>query len=742
MANRTEQRLIDNLISGFQNSDAYRSLPPAAKTSIGNSVEQYAATYSNQISNQISQESNYQLDAIPANLIGVKNPVNVVSQNLSSTQLTNNISPVVTNNLLGPISAQAENELFNLINSSLPAGVLGGAQFDIVNGILGSVVGNSVSNLINGELSDFSDGVFSRSNTVVPFVREPQSYFSDPNTALQRIDEDYSRTLTAQSLQRAQNFDVNNDENISKLVTKTTGFIDPSATYPTKDYADRAETNKLATGDVNGTIVQTKEVERTLGIQLPSGQSFEQPEIPFKGEYPYNKVIQTESGHIIEMDDTPGAERLQVYHRTGTFVEIDSNGSVVKKTKGSNYEIIDKNGYISVAGEAAVSVKGNVRVYIGGDANIEVEGDTNLTCFNDITMQASGRVDISATEEINLHSANINIEADVNLSMKGDVNAFLTATNIYNKANLNNYSETLGNHFITSAGSYYNQAGSQVHFKSGSTFNVDGSQVWLNSGRSTTSLPSLYSISSNIGLIGERKDITYFTIPDPVSPNFKDSIGFIAEDSEFTQEANEQLEKVKQFGIALDSDLNTRAVVVGSDTPRSENFNVIMPNQTLLGETYLPDNYDLSENFTLGMLSSKAVVTNNPVVAQAGLSYGELVYNLQGMALNILEPLLALYPNMFVTSAFRTLKNSSSTSDHPRGKAVDIQFKNVPKSEYFNIAKKLATQLNYDKLLLEYKTFGTGLPWIHISFDVTKQRKIVLTYFNNKKYGEGLSNLA
>jgi len=97
---------------------------------------------------------------------------------------------------------------------------------------------------------------------------------------------------------------------------------------------------------------------------------------------------------------------------------------------------------------------------------------------------------------------------------------------------------------------------------------------------------------------------------------------------------------------------------------------------------------------------------------------------------------------MLVTSAFRLARNSGSTSDHPRGKAVDIQFKNVSKAEYFNIAKKLATQLNYDKLLLEYKTYGTGNPWIHISFDIEKQRKIVLTYLNDKKYGDGLISLA
>ena len=141
-------------------------------------------------------------------------------------------------------------------------------------------------------------------------------------------------------------------------------------------------------------------------------------------------------------------------------------------------------------------------------------------------------------------------------------------------------------------------------------------------------------------------------------------------------------------------------------------------------------------------MTTKAAVSKYPLVPQLGLTYGQIAYNLQGLALNVLEPLLALYPKMLVTSAFRSAASSSSTSDHPRGKAVDIQFPGVGKEEYYNIAKKLATQLNYDKLLLEYKTYGTGLPWIHISFDVNAPRKIVLTYLNDRKYGDGLVNIA
>jgi len=290
--------------------------------------------------------------------------------------------------------------------------------------------------------------------------------------------------------------------------------------------------------------------------------------------------------------------------------------------------------------------------------------------------------------------------------------------------------------------SYFMQTGAAQHFKAGGSINADGSRIDLNSGTSSSSLQSKYSFPANIGLIGTRKDILYEKIPDPVSANYLDEDGYKAEDAEEAAEANSQAEVLKRKGIASRSDLGQSAVPIESDSPSSSNSIVIKPDASILKQVYLPDNYQLSKHFTLAQLSSKAVVSKYPVRAQLGLTYGEIVYNLAGIALNVLEPLIALYPNALVTSAFRTAESSSSRSQHPRGKAVDIQIPGVSKAEYFNIAKKLATQLNYDKLLLEYKTYGTGLPWIHISFDVNAQSKQVLTYLNDKKYSDGLTNLA
>ena len=733
----------DILIQELSKNPAYYNLPPATKIVLDQAIETAASTSSVNILKQVQSFSNSAITNNSKTIIGPNNQYNITTSNLSSNDLKNRLIPNANSQLLGGLANDLTFTLLNDLNNKLPPNLRGVIPIEAVISQLSNVANLAVTKGIGASVGQVSTNILSGNFNVKSIVGDLKNLFtSNPTGALSEVNKTFDTSTTNKALNEARNFDVNNASNREKLITQTTGFIDPNAQYPTKDYQGQPDTNKLARGEVNGTVVQQKEKERSKGIQLPNGQSFEEPHIPYKAQYPYNKVTETESGHIIEIDDTEGAERIHVYHKSGTYVEIDSNGSVVRKTKGSSYEIIDKNGYISVTGDASVSVKGSVKIYVGGDADIEVEGDVNLKSFNDITMQAAGRVDISATEEINFHSANINIEADVNLNMKGDINAFLTTKDYYVKANNNSYHETLQNAYMKTGASIFNQAGSQIHNKSGDTFNVDGSAVYLNSGTSSASLPSKLSNSANIGMIGERKTVVYTEIPDPGSPNYLDAEGLQGEDSLNADDTNAQRQRLKNKGVTSADDDNFTGIAIDSDNPKSPNPAFILPDQSLLKVTSLPDNYQLSKHFTLASLSSKAVVSKYPVEAQSGLTYGQIVYNLAAVALNILEPALALFPNLMVTSGFRTVGASNPNSQHTKGQAADIQIRGISKNDYFEVAKKLANNLNYDQCLLEYKTTGTGMPWIHISINVSGQRSQVLTLLNDKKYSAGLTKLA
>lgn len=156
------------------------------------------------------------------------------------------------------------------------------------------------------------------------------------------------------------------------------------------------------------------------------------------------------------------------------------------------------------------------------------------------------------------------------------------------------------------------------------------------------------------------------------------------------------------------------------------------------------DQIQLTANFTVGKMTRKPHVVFDHALRDGtgGLTVEQIVCNLKMLAVNVVEPMRAQYPNGFLTNTWRPAGIGSATSQHPKGMACDIQFRNVSKKDYFTIAQWFRDNLVYDQLLLEYKTTGSGLPWIHVSFNKASNRKQVLTILNNKTYGQGLIDLS
>ena len=155
------------------------------------------------------------------------------------------------------------------------------------------------------------------------------------------------------------------------------------------------------------------------------------------------------------------------------------------------------------------------------------------------------------------------------------------------------------------------------------------------------------------------------------------------------------------------------------------------------------DGIVLTESFTIGNLTrSPSTTFDNPLRGGVGdLSLEEICCNLKLLAVNCLEPIKAQYRDLIITNTWRP-PGSNSKSQHPKGQAADMQFRSAKKSDYFQIAQWIKENIQFDQLLLEYKTTGTGLPWIHISFSKTNNRNQILTLLNNVTYGAGLNQLA
>jgi hypothetical protein len=91
--------------------------------------------------------------------------------------------------------------------------------------------------------------------------------------------------------------------------------------------------------------------------------------------YPANHVTETQSGHIMEVDDTPDLERLSTFHTSGTYEEVIANGDKTVTVVGDEYEVTFRSKNMYVKGNVNLTVDGNMKTLVKGNYHLEVEGD-------------------------------------------------------------------------------------------------------------------------------------------------------------------------------------------------------------------------------------------------------------------------------------------------------------------------------------------------------------------------------
>lgn len=68
---------------------------------------------------------------------------------------------------------------------------------------------------------------------------------------------------------------------------------------------------------------------------------FSEPSSSYAAKYPNNRVIRTKNGIVVEIDDTPGAQRVHIYHPSGSYYELRPDGSLAEKIKGDHTVVIE-----------------------------------------------------------------------------------------------------------------------------------------------------------------------------------------------------------------------------------------------------------------------------------------------------------------------------------------------------------------------------------------------------------------
>tara|TARA_Y100000816_G_C26108438_1_gene590243 strand:- start:13045 stop:14130 length:1086 start_codon:yes stop_codon:yes gene_type:complete len=167
--------------------------------------------------------------------------------------------------------------------------------------------------------------------------------------------------------------------------------------FPREDYSKTklSDVHKTMQGFTND--YPNNLIERTKGntVKEPSRKAVVNP------TYPFAHIIESESGHVLEMDDTPGAERLHMYHRSGTRLEVLADGTQTMKVSNDSYEIIMRDKKILISGNADIELMNGDYNLITRKGNTDDGGNVFITCDKDMNITAKGAVKIKGNVSIN-----------------------------------------------------------------------------------------------------------------------------------------------------------------------------------------------------------------------------------------------------------------------------------------------------------------------------------------------------
>ena len=140
-------------------------------------------------------------------------------------------------------------------------------------------------------------------------------------------------------------------------------------------------TSKWARNDGGSSTGVSSASQYTKKTTQHTGTDITEPSNDYDAVYPHNKVIETSSGHLIEIDDTDGKERIHIYHKSGSFTEFHQDGTKVDKTEKDKYTI--------TLGKEYIAVTGDYKIEGGGGSEFKINSSTGKLSYKN-TLDATG----------------------------------------------------------------------------------------------------------------------------------------------------------------------------------------------------------------------------------------------------------------------------------------------------------------------------------------------------------------
>jgi uncharacterized Zn-binding protein involved in type VI secretion len=222
----------------------------------------------------------------------------------------------------------------------------------------------------------------------------PQQAFADPRTA--------TELKTAPKTPKEKTYTT--DGTGIKLVER-----DQAESYP--KILDEPSTSRIARNDeksITKTFIQERKDNLVTGIETVKDK-WDEPTTKYATVYPYNNVKETESGHLLEFDDTPDAERIHLAHRNGSFNEWFPDGDKIEKVTKNNYQIIMGDDRVYIMGKCLVTVQGDAEIYVKENANLKIDGNVEVEVGGNYTEHVTGTYKLISDGNMTIDAPRINL---------------------------------------------------------------------------------------------------------------------------------------------------------------------------------------------------------------------------------------------------------------------------------------------------------------------------------------------
>lgn len=222
-----------------------------------------------------------------------------------------------------------------------------------------------------------------------------------------------------------------------KLVEETRSMeneLYPRRKHPLGSIIMENDLNRLAINEkIDDTIVYIKKNNLDV-VKAADSTVWTEPETKYNAKYPYNKVMETESGHIMEFDDTKDYERIHFWHRSGSFFEYYPSGAKVEK--------IVKNSYSIIMAEKYEHVMNRYNLTVDGPYNLLVYNNSNITITGSCTIKVGGTANVQASQ-LNLSGENVNIKASKNILLQSGSSIQLKSSSVSSNPAISQARESL-----------------------------------------------------------------------------------------------------------------------------------------------------------------------------------------------------------------------------------------------------------------------------------------------------------